>query len=310
MFFSKLSLGIVINQRKVRIALLKKEKAKIVISDLQEMNLDGSTLHEILQNINKKIKKSIHFPIFQSLFQTMSVAQSLVAIKHFPLMLDLSESEEFHYVGEQLSENLGLPISQLLFDYYLLSDKEEIEAYACRLSLVEEKLITLNQTGFKLSALELETQSLLRLFQQQFDQQENKTALFIDIQEEQAQFYYIENFQLQFYREIVLPKIQEIEKENLEKQEFTLLLSQALLGQINQIESDLINQKNVDLFLFGENVEKVVASKLAENLERNVKMFDPFLGLTVEKSINTDNNKSQWVTVIGLALRGIKNAEH
>ena len=302
MFFARSALGIDLTNHNVRIAWLRKNKRGIQVCNLVEKNIKDSSVEQILVKTKYELKKFCALPILLPKNQVICVSQSQVAIKRFPLTTYLPELEQYMQVGILLSESLGLPYEQLLYDYQL-AKQNVIEAYACRRALVQEKLSALVKVGYQPSILELQTQALMRLYQNKFKDLNKETAVLADIGFEHIQLLVWNGKAEPFYREITLCTDAAYEKDGVTQQ-----LIEEILKLIPQINTQFSYESVNSLWLCGEAASSVDCEKITTDLHWQVSLFNPFEHLVVNLQQNQVTAVEKWTTAIGLALRGVESA--
>lgn len=169
-------------------AILESRNSGVYLRDLSSVELGNATLTDALKSLRKQFSVNKAAFRFATKSQVMGIAQSSVAIKRLPISQNVSEQEQYMQIGLQLSENLGLSMDELLYDYRNLPSGEGIEVFACRKSVLASTLDALASSGFRLSVIALESHALLQLYDRQLDVLSlSNRALMADVNTERLQ---------------------------------------------------------------------------------------------------------------------------
>ncbi|OEE68838.1 pilus assembly protein PilM [Enterovibrio norvegicus FF-33] len=310
MFGVTTTVGIDIGTSAVRAALLQQGSKSVALKTLLVVPYEVETLEAVLRGLKKQISKACSMPWHWPKHQIMGVPQSSVAVKRFPPLADVPDHEQFVQVGLQLSESLGLPIDELLYDYHVLDDKSATEVYACRKSMLNETLNGLESAGFELSVIELHTQALMRLYREQSGHQLMQgIGLLVDVGSERLQICMGDGQSGQFYRELPAPVLSGASDAKLARQHFTEQLADVIKRHYQLAATQLSGAEVSHVWLSGESAKSVDISLLETCLSWPTQALNPLQGLVYSPNIIEQLNEpvSAWSTAIGLALRGVSH---
>ncbi|WP_407331604.1 type IV pilus biogenesis protein PilM [Enterovibrio sp. 27052020O] len=310
MFGVTTTVGIDIGTSTVRAALLQQGSKSVTLKKLLIAPYEAETLEAVLKGLKKQIGKACLMPWHRPKHQIMGIPQSSVAVKRFPPLSDLPDHEQFVQVGLQLSESLGLPLDELLYDYYALEDKSATEVYACRKSMLNETLNGLENAGFELSVIELHTQALMRLYRVQSGQQlAQGLGLLVDVGRERLQICMGDEKTGQFYRELPTPALPSLSDAKLAREHFTEQLADVIKRHYQLAATQLSGTEVSHVWLSGECAKNVDIFLLETYLSWPTQALNPLQGLSYSPHFIEQLNEpvSAWSTAIGLALRGVSH---
>ncbi len=305
MFRISAAIGIDISSSQVRAALIEKRGGSSILQSLISIPFNGAALETILARLKKELNKTTKLPWFMISHQILSIPQSSVAVRRFSALPEKNDTEQFTEVGLQLSESLSLSIDEMLYDYRYVDDEKTIEAFACRRSQIEPTLNALETTGYKLSVIELQSQALMRLFQQHLAYQiVNGTSLLIDIGSERVQLCFDDGQGQHLTREIPLPSETDGQLTN-DKHLFTERLAEGVTRQYQLTGTSFSDRPVQQVFLSGEGTKLLDILLLEQKLNWDVHAINPLSGLSYSDSLfdNLFDTANAWSTAIGLALR-------
>ncbi len=305
MFRISAAIGIDISSSQVRAALIEKRGGSSILQSLICIPFNGAALETILARLKKELNNTTKLPWFMISHQILSVPQSSVAVKRFSALSEKNDTEQFMEIGIQLSESLGLPIDEMLYDYRFVDDDKTVEAFACRRSHIEPTLNALETTGYKLSVIELQSQALMRLFQQHLAYQSvNGASLLIDIGSDRVQLCFDDGQGQYLTREIPMPS--EVNGQSTkDKHLFTERLAEDVIRQHQLIGTSFSDRPIRQVFLSGEGTKLLDLLLLEQKLNWDVQAINPLSGLSYSDSLfdNLFDTANAWSTAIGLALR-------
>ncbi|WP_028025897.1 type IV pilus biogenesis protein PilM [Enterovibrio calviensis] len=308
MFGVTTTVGIDIGTNTVRAALLQQGNQSVTLKTLLVAPYDADTLDSVLKSVKKRIAKACSLPWHWPKHQIMGVPQSSIAVKRFPVLKDAPEHEQFVQVGLQLSESLGLPFDELLYDYHTLADKSATEVYACRKSMLNDTLAGLAQAGFSLSVIELHTQALTRLYREQSDiQLVPGIGLLVDVGLERLQICMGGEQSGPFYRELPAPMLTQSSQPSTDRHMYTEQLADIIKRHYQLAATQLSGAEVSHVWLSGECAKHVDILQLESLLSWPTQALNPLRGLTYSPDLIETLNEpvSAWSTAIGLALRGV-----
>ncbi|USH02655.1 pilus assembly protein PilM [Grimontia kaedaensis] len=311
MFAGKTVMGIDVGAHSVRAAMIQKRgkalKLQALVVAPRQSSLDDS-----LKSVKKQLRKACSVPWNWPQVQIMGVPQSNVAMKRFPASLDIPEHEQYVQVGLQLSESLGLPMDELLYDFRLLPENDWVEVYACRKPMLRDTLSGLKSAGFSLSVIELQTHALMRLYKQHMTSRSDVGAsLMVDVGTERLQICLGEANEGKFYRELPVPFEQHDASTEELRALYTQKLAETIQRQYQLASTQLQGTKVSTVWLSGDGAKKIDIFKLEAALGWRVRALNPLQGLSYSPKLVDGLNESAvaWSTSIGLALRGVMD-EH
>ncbi|WP_115659291.1 type IV pilus biogenesis protein PilM [Grimontia hollisae] len=307
MFGSTSAMGIDVGTQCVRAAMIQKRGKTLRLQALVVAPRHSMSLEEALNTVKKQLRKACRAPWQWPVRQIMGVAQSNVATKRFPTSPDITENEQYVQVGLQLSESLGLPMDDLLYDYRPLPGNDGVEAYACRKPMLKEILSALDAVGYKLTVIELQTHALMRLYNQhQRFQPDNGLSLMVDVGTERLQICLDDNKGGHFYREIPVP-VDVDEHGDGDRTPYTQQLAETVQRQYQLAATQLQGARISTVWLSGDRAKKLDVFALEEALGWKVRALNPLQGLSYSPSLveGLDEPAAAWSTSIGLALRGV-----
>lgn len=308
MFRISAAVGIDISHKHVRVAFIEKRADSITLKSLISIASNGAALETVMARIKKELAKASKLPWFFVSHQILGVSQSSVAVKRFPALKEPNDQEQYIQAGLQLSDSLGLSLDELLYDYRPVDETNGIEVFACRRSQIESTLNALETTGFRLTAIEIQTFALMRLFQQFLIYQSVVGAsLLVDVGLERVHLCIHDGHQGQFYRELPLPLEGHYPSTAQEKHQFTEQLADGILRHYQLSGLNLTHDKIKNLWLSGESAKMIDPLLLEQKLNWNVAMFNPLTGLSYSPALIDElyDPVGAWATAIGLALRDI-----
>ncbi|CZF84552.1 Competence protein A [Grimontia celer] len=311
MFAGKTAMGIDVGAHSVRAAIIQKRgkalKLQALVVAPRQSSLDDS-----LKSVKKQLRKACGVPWNWPQAQIMGVPQSNVAMKRFPAALDIPEHEQYVQVGLQLSESLGLPMDELLYDFRPLPENDGVEVYACRKPMLKDTLSGLKSAGFSLSVIELQTHALMRLYKQHMTSRPDAGAsLMVDVGTERLQICLGDASDGKFYRELPVPFEQTDAGAEELRALYTQQLAETIQRQYQLASTQLQGIKVSTVWLSGDGAKKIDIFKLEAALGWRVRALNPLQGLSYSPKLVDGLNESAaaWSTSIGLALRGVMD-EH
>ncbi|CZF80332.1 type IV pilus biogenesis protein PilM [Grimontia marina] len=309
MFAGKTAMGIDIGTHSIRAAMIQKRgKALRLQALVVAPRQSSSSLDDSLKLVKTQLRKACGMPWNWPQEQIMGVPQSSVAMKRFPTALDIPEQEQYVQVGLQLSESLGLPMDELLYDFRPLPENDGVEVYACRKPMLKEKLSGLKVAGFSLSVIELQTHALMRLYKQHMTSRPDAGAsLMADVGTERLQICLGDAKDGRFYRELPVTFEQsDLSTEDL-RAYHTQQLAETIQRQYQLASTQLQGTQVSTVWLSGDGAKNIDIFKLESTLGWRVRALNPLQGLSYSPKLVDSLNESAgaWSTSIGLALRGV-----
>lgn len=307
MFGGTSTIGIDVGEQCVRVAMIQKRGKALKLQALVVAPRHSMSLDEALKTVKKQLGKSCRMPWQWPAEQIMGVPQSNVATKRFPVSADIPENEQYVQVGLQLSESLGIPMDELLYDYRPLPESDGVEVYACRKAMLKETLSGLDAAGYKLTVIELQTHALMRLYNQHKRfQPDTGSSLMVDVGSERLQICLNDAEDGHFYRELPVPAESGGEDER-DRARYTRQLAETIQRQYQLASTQLQGNKVSALWLSGEGAKKLDVFALEEALGWKVQALNPLQGLSYSPALvdGLEESVASWSISIGLALRGV-----
>ncbi|WP_281545070.1 pilus assembly protein PilM [Grimontia sp. SpTr1] len=310
MFAGKTAMGIDVGTHSIRAAMIQKRGKALRLQALVVAPRQSSSLNDTLKLVKKQLRKACGVPWNWPQAQIMGVPQSSVAMKRFPIALDIPEHEQYVQVGLQLSESLGMPMDELLYDYRPLPESDGVEVYACRKPMLKETLSGLESAGFSLSVIELQTHALMRLYKQHMTARPDVGAsLMVDVGTERLQICLGDTKDGHFYRELPVPFEQGDQSAEDLREQYTQQLAETIQRQYQLASTQLQGARVSTVWLSGDGAKKIDIFKLESALGWRVRALNPLQGLSYSPKLvdNLNESAAAWSTSIGLALRGVED---
>lgn len=308
MFGSTTAVGIDIGEKTVRAAMLQRKGKTLEVKSLLCEPYEADTLEVTLSYLKKQLRAAVKLPWHWPKHQVLGVPQSHVAIKRLPLDTSIPEHEQFVQIGLQLSESLGLPLNDLLYDYHALPDNNSAEVYACRKPLLEKTLKGLSSSGYQLSVIELQTHALMRLYRFCASVQRGSLAtMLLDVGEERTQLCVGKGAQALFYRELPTP-FGAMASEDPESQSTNTAALVELVQRQYQLAAPQLHGAGLSgVWLSGSAASLVDIKQFEKQISWPAYMLNPLNGLSLSSSLpmTASDSVAAWSTSIGLALRGM-----
>ncbi len=309
MFHITAAVGIDIGIKQIHTVLVEKHNDRLILKSLFAVSYKANELKTALTDIKKKLIKTTRLPWFLISHQVLGISFEQIIVKRFIAPKVPNDQAQFAQVGNLLSENLGLPLNELLYDYRQIKDTDNIEVFACRRSQIADKLSALESSGFNLSVVELKTFALQRLFKLYLTQKRHlKAALLIHLGTKRIQMCVDDGQGGQFLRELPLFVADASFVNKQDKAAFSLQLASHILRQYPLAAANLDQKMIKGLWLCGALSKELDETLLEEKLGWQVNQLDPLVGFTYSPTLlaNLDRPLSSWSVAIGLALRDLQ----
>lgn len=314
MYTFSMSVGLDITTKGIYVAVLSQRGIQYTLNALDFVPLEKKAeLTEQLINIKKRIKLGRYPFFFRLAQQNINIDQDHIVVKRFaiPDLNELAPDQAYMQIGEKLSDNLGMPSSKLFYDFLPIQKlSNTVEVYVCRKSVIENILNSLEVSGFRLSSMEPQLQTLLRLYHRVANRLPEQNALILSFTDHEIQLCLTSASNEFIFRKLPFPAMYDELPQSERFQALISLLTDTIQRQFQLFSGSTWPSKIKECHVFGCTNQSELAELLTQQFGWEVKLLDPFIDvqkpITLLQSI--EKPFEYWSTAIGLALRGKNHA--